>query len=132
MTTPQSGQLRIVTKYHWLTFMLSAFAPKASINGHEIRLQWGENLIPAPLGIHQIEIHVPYLWKFGKATIVVDNSTMVPTVHYSAPVWTFSKGAIGFEPQPHPALVATYIAYGVIFGGLLLCCCGSLLLSMLD
>lgn len=129
MTTPQTGQLRIVPKYHWLTFMFAAFSPKAIINGHEISLKWGENLIPAPLGQHQIEIYVPYLWKVGRATIVVDNTTGVPTVHYSAPVWTFSKGAIGFEPQQHPALVATYIAYGVFFALLLLCCCGSIVFN---
>src|SRR5689334_20550782 len=102
MTTPQSSQLRIITKYHWLTFMLAAFKPIAVINGHQVTLQWGDNVIPAPPGIHEITVYVKYLWKVGTATITVDNTQGVPTVYYAAPVIMFIKGALGYEPQKHP------------------------------
>lgn len=129
MTTPQSGQLRIIAKYHWMAFMLSAFAPRAIINGHELKLTWGDNVLPAPLGVHEITIYVQYLWKFGHATITVDNTQGLPTVYYSAPVINFIKGNIGFEPQKFPGLVATMIITGVAFLAILFCCCGSALLN---
>ena len=129
MTTPQSGQLRITTKYHWLAFTLAMFAPRAVINGHEVRLAWGENVIPAPAGIHQITIFIQYLWKFGEASITVDNTQVVPTVYYSAPVINFIKGAIGFEPQKFPGLVVSLIISGVFLLIALFCCCGSVLFN---
>lgn len=133
MTNPQPGQLRIVTKYHWLAFMFAFFKPIATINGHTVKLAWGENLIPAAPGVHQITIHIPYLWKVGVATITVDNSgAVVPTVHYSAPVWAFGGGAIGYEPQKHPGMVPLMIIYGVLAAVIVLCCCGSFIASMVN
>ncbi|GAA4704869.1 hypothetical protein Prum_009450 [Phytohabitans rumicis] len=132
VTNPQGGYLRILTKYHWMAFMLALFAPKAVINGHTVALKWGENVIPIPLSTHQVEIFVPYLWKFGSATIAVDNTQYAPTIHYAAPVWAFGGGAIGFEPQKHPGLTAAYILYGVLAAVIVLCCCGSFLLSLAD
>jgi hypothetical protein len=114
-----------------MAFMLAMFSPKATINGHQIALKWGENAIPAPLGTHQIEIWVPYLWKFGSAMIVVDNTQFAPTIHYSAPVWAFGSGAIGFEPQKHPGLTAAYILYGALAALIVLCCCGSFLVNIM-
>jgi hypothetical protein len=127
MTTPQQGQLRISTKYHWLTFMLSAFAPKATINGHPVNLSWGENFLPAPPGQHLIEVWVPYLWKFGKASITVDNTYGVPQVNYAAPVWTWMGGAIGTGEVKHPGLMVAWIFYGVV-ALLALCVCGATLI----
>lgn len=132
MTTPQIGQLRINAKFHWLAFMFSFFKPKATINGHEVRLNWGDNVLPAPLGIHQVVVYIPYLWKVGTATITVDNTASVPTLHYAAPVWAFGGGAIGFEPQKHPGLTAAFILYGVLAAVILVCCCGSVLLSAIN
>jgi hypothetical protein len=128
MTTPQTGQLRIVPKYHWSAFMMAAFKPRATINGHEVQLNWGENVLPAPAGVHNIEIHIPYLWKMGKASITVDNTVGTPTVHYSAPVVNFMGGAIGLEPQKFPGMVAMLIMLGVIVLAVA-CCCGGALLN---
>lgn len=125
--TPDGNPLRIHTKYHWLTFMLAGFKPKATINGYEMSLNWGENVIPAPPGRHEITVHVPYLWRFGSATTTVDNMAGSPTVHYAAPVWTWQRGAIGTEPPGHPGLTAAWIAYGVLGVALLLCCVGVVL-----
>jgi hypothetical protein len=127
MTTPQAGQLRISTKFHWLTFMLSAFAPKATINGHPVSLNWGENFLPAPAGQHHIEIWVPYLWKFGRASLAVDNTYGVPQVYYAAPVWTWMRGAIGTSEVKSPGMVGALIFYGLMFAVLVLCCVGLVL-----
>ncbi len=127
MTTPQTGQLRIVAKYHWSAFTMAMFKPRASINGHELQLSWGENVLPAPLGRHQIDMHIPYLWNFGKASIVVDNTTHVPTVHYSAPLLAFLSGNIGTEPQKFPGMLFTLIMYGFLGLAFVLCCVGSVL-----
>ncbi|MBX6723374.1 MAG: hypothetical protein IRY92_09095, partial [Dactylosporangium sp.] len=127
MTIPSQHALRIHTKYHWMSFMLAGFRPKATINGYEVPLNWGDNLIPAPPGLHQITVYVPYLWKFGHATITVDNTAGTPLVHYAAPVWTFQRGAIGTEPQRHPGMAAALIVNGIAVGALVLCCLGTVL-----
>lgn len=114
MTSAQQGQLRIITKYHWLTLPFALFKPIATINGRRVRLNWGENLIPALAGTHQIGVHIPYLWKFGKADIVADNSTGAPTIHYAAPMWNCNTGAIGHEPQDHPGRVGAVAVYAML------------------
>ncbi len=128
MTTPQAGQLRIVTKFHWLAFTMAAFKPRAVINGHEVQLIWGENVLPAPRGVHNIEVHIPYLWKMGKANITVDNTVEVPTVHYSAPMINFVGGNIGLTPQKFPGMVAQLVILGVL-GLIIVCCCGGAVLN---
>jgi hypothetical protein len=130
VTTPQGNPLRIHTKFHWLTFMLAAVKPKATINGYEVRLNWGDNVIPAPTGRHEVSVHVPYLWTFGRATTTVDNTMGSPALYYAAPVWTFQRGAIGTAPQAHPGLTAAWIVYGVFFAVVLLCCLGTIVASM--
>lgn len=132
MTFPQQGQLRIIAKYHWLAFTLALFKPIATINGQQVRLNWGENLIPAPVGTHQISIHIPYLWNFGQATIVVDNTAGVPTIHYGAPMWNFGGGAIGYEPQKHPGMVGVIAVYSVLALFIVCCCGGSIISSIMD
>jgi hypothetical protein len=125
MTSPQPSPLRINTKYHWMAFMMAGFKPKATINGHEVPLTWGDNILPALPGQHQITIHVPYLWKFGAATTTVDNATgPAPVVYYTCPMWTFQRGAIGFEPQRAPGLIGMWILYGVAALALVGCCVG--------
>jgi hypothetical protein len=129
MTTPHAHPLRIQTKYHWLSFMLAAFRPKATINGYEVPLNWGDNTIPAPPGRHEISVHVPYLWKIGRATTTVDNTAGSPAVYYAAPVWTWQRGAIGVQPQQPPGVTAAFVVYGLFFAGLLVCCLGTVLIS---
>lgn len=107
--------------------MLSAFAPRALINGHEVRLAWGDNVLPAPLGRHTIEVWVPYLWKFGKAEITVDNTQGAPQVYYAAPVLNFIRGAIGTSPVKPPGMVGMWIVYGVIAAVIVVCCAGAIL-----
>jgi hypothetical protein len=127
MTTPQQGQLSIHTKYNWLSFMLSAFAPKATINGHPVSLSWGQNLLPAPVGRHEIEIWVPYLWKFGKASTAIDNTYGTPQLYYAAPVWTWMRGAIGTSEVKSPGLTGAWIFYGLVIAAMVLCCVGVLI-----
>jgi len=129
---PQQHALRIHTSHHWVSFMLRSFRPIATINGYEVPLNWGDNLIPAPPGRHQITVYVPYLWKFGHATVTVDNTAGTPLVYYAAPVWTLQRGAIGTEPQRHPGMAAMLILSGVAIGVPLLCCLGSVLTEVLS
>lgn len=107
---------------------MAAFKPRAVINGHEVQLIWGENVLPAPRGVHNIEVHIPYLWKMGKANITVDNTVEVPTVHYSAPMINFVGGNIGLTPQKFPGMVAQLVILGVL-GLIIVCCCGGAVLN---
>jgi hypothetical protein len=128
MTTPQqAGQLSVNTRYHWLTFMLSAFAPKATINGHPVKLAWGQNHLPAPPGRHLIEIWVPYLWSLGRASMTVDNTHGTPQVYYAAPVWTWMRGAIGTSEVKSPGLMGALIVYAILAVGIVACCIGVLI-----
>ena len=92
--------------------MFGAFVtPRAEINGHPIELRWGPNTVAAPPGVHRIAIHMPWLWKFGRAEITVDNTAgPAPTVHYAMPWVNFGPGAIGLQPVSNPGLV--YLAAG--------------------
>ena len=129
MTTPQPGQLRIITKYHWSAFTMAIFKPRATINGHQLQLNWGENVLPAPLGQHHIEVHIPYLWNFGKASITVDNTTHVPVVHYSAPLLALLGGKIGTEPQKFAGMLFLSIVYGLLGLLFLFFCLGTALMG---
>jgi hypothetical protein len=104
--------------------------PKAEINGHPVNLQWGSNHIGAPPGVHRIAIHVPWLWKFGRAEITVDNTAgPAPTVYYAMPWINFGSGAIGLEPVKSPGLVWFLLVILVPFVLLVLCCVGTSLLG---
>jgi hypothetical protein len=80
-------------------------APTANINGYNLALKWGANVIPAPPGVHRIHIYCDFLWRMGAATIIVDNTTApAPPMYYAAP-WTIAtRGAIGFQPVKSPGL----------------------------
>jgi len=103
--------------------------PTAIINGQHVPLRWGENVIPAPPGVHHITIYMQWLWKVGSAEITVDNTRApAPPVYYALPYNNFQKGAIGFEPQSNPGLVGCLIVFGVLILGVVVCCvAGSLI-----
>jgi hypothetical protein len=104
--------------------------PTAVINGHIVPLEWGTNNIPAPPGVHNIQMHCQYLWKIGKAEITVDNSTApAPPVYYAAPWTTFNKGAIGLQPVSNPGLVGLALIIGVPLVLVLAICLGAALFS---
>ncbi|MEV6522008.1 hypothetical protein AB0M43_08725 [Longispora sp. NPDC051575] len=131
---PQQPQgITINTKYTWMAFMLAMFKPKALINGHQVNLVWGDNPIPVPPGTHTIEVWVPYLWKIGQAVIqvTVHPGGSVP-VFYAAPAITFMKGAIGTQPVEVPGKVAGILLMVVPLALIVLCCCGSAILSAVD
>lgn len=125
----QSPALNIHTKYSWLAFMLAMFKPIATINGHQVQLQWGDNPIPLQPGVYDVQVHVKYLWDIGKARIQVDNRHGSPVaLYYAAPTIAFMAGAIDYQPvkPPHEALsIGLFVALPLLF--VILCCCmGSL------
>lgn len=104
--------------------------PTAVINGHTVPLRWGENVIPAPPGVHHITIYMQWMWKVGKAEITVDNTSgQAPPVYYALPYTGFQKGAIGHQPQANPGLVGFLLLIGVPILLILVCCLGAALLD---
>jgi hypothetical protein len=100
--------------------------PTATINGHTVPLEWGQNIIPAPPGVHDIRIHCQYLWKIGKAQITVDNTTApAPPVYYASPWTTWNKGAIGLQPVNNPGALGIALIIGVPLVLVLLACFGA-------
>lgn len=100
--------------------------PTAVINGHTVHLDWGQNIIPAPPGVHTIDVYCQYLWKIGKARITVDNTTApAPPVYYASPWTTWNKGAIGLQPVKNPGLVPIAVLAGVAALLVILACVGA-------
>ncbi|MFC9554363.1 hypothetical protein ACFTWF_26365 [Rhodococcus sp. NPDC056960] len=80
--------------------------PNARINGFPVPLRWGRNVIPAPPGVHHIQIFVPWIVEQGKAQITVDNRYQpAPPVYYASPFSSFSRGAIDHRPVKNPGLL---------------------------
>lgn len=103
MSTPAWTGLTIVTKSIPLGVWVS---PRAEINGYPVPLTWGVNHIGAQPGVHRVQIHMPWLWRYGQAEITVDNTTApAPPIHYAVPYTTFTRGAIGLQPVKNPGLV---------------------------
>jgi hypothetical protein len=97
--------------------------PRAELNGHPVNLRWGPNTIAAPPGRHHIAIHMPWMWKFGRAEITVDNTAgPAPTVYYAMPWVNFGQGAIGLQPVSSPGLV-TFLLVLVLPILLIVGCC---------
>lgn len=124
--TPPTS-LRIITKRPPTGVFIN---PTAVINGQTVPLGWGENVIPAPPGVHHIQIYMQWLWKQGKAQITVDNTQApAPPIYYAMPYTAFQGGAIGFEPQKNPGLVGFLLLIGVPILVVLLCCIGGALID---
>jgi hypothetical protein len=125
--SPPPTSLTIVTKRPPTGIFVN---PTAVINGQMVPLRWGENVIPAPAGVHHITVYMQWLWKVGSAEITVDNSRApAPPVYYALPYTNFQKGAIGFEPQSNPGLVPFLLMIGVPLLILLACCIGGALMD---
>jgi hypothetical protein len=103
---PQGGgqaQLVLDLKYFPLAWIFMLIKPKIMINGHLMAGQWGRNVIPMPAGQHHVHVHVPYIIpaRVGPADLQVPlQPGQALELEYRAPVWAFSRGAMGPGPQP--------------------------------
>ncbi|MBC6457424.1 hypothetical protein HKK72_05855 [Actinomadura sp. HBU206391] len=102
--------------------MFMLIKPKIIINGHLMSGQWGRNVIPMPAGQHHVHVHVPYIIpsQVGPADLQLPlQPGQVLEVEYRAPMWAFSRGAIGPAPQPWNGMgitiAATLIPFGLLF-----------------
>lgn len=122
-----SSSLTIVTKQP--TF--GAFIrPSAVINGQQVPLTWGPNVVGAAPGVHHIAIHMPWIWRFGQAEITVDNRyAPAPPVYYAMPWVNFGPGAIGFAPVKSPRLGVFLAVLITPLALITLCCLGATLFS---
>jgi hypothetical protein len=99
--------------------------PRAEINGYPVALNWGVNHIPAQPGVHNIHVYMPWMWRYGKADITIDNRTApAPPVYYAVPFTTFTRGAIGLAPVKNPGLLAFLLVIGLPLLAIVLCCLG--------
>jgi hypothetical protein len=123
-----------MTEQHWTGLAIHTksiplgvwVSPRAEINGHPVALSWGDNLIPAYAGVHHIKIYMPWIWKYGRAEITVDNTAgPAPRVYYGVPFTTFTKGAIGLAPVKNPGLLPFLLVIGLPILLLVLCCIGA-------
>jgi hypothetical protein len=127
MANPSPTSLTINTK----AIPMGVFVtPRAEINGHPVALNWGVNHIPAQPGVHTVEVHMPWMWRYGKAAITVDNRTApAPPIFYAVPWTTFSRGAIGLQPVSNPGLLGFILVFVVPLLLLALCCVGAAVLG---
>ncbi|WP_433422376.1 hypothetical protein ACQP1V_12920 [Microtetraspora malaysiensis] len=108
-------------KRHWLGFMMAVITPKIMLNGHQMLGRWGRNIIPLPPGQYHLHLHLPYLLppQMGPADLMIWlQPGMTLELEYRAPVWAYSRGALGPAPQPWNGKGAA-IALTAIVGGIL-------------
>ena len=123
MTNPPWTGLTIITKSIPLGVWVS---PRAEINGHPVPLSWGVNQIGAHPGVHNVQIYMPWIWRYGKAAITIDNTAApAPPIYYAVPFTTFTQGAIGLQPVKNPGLVPFILVLVVPLLLLALCCTGA-------
>ncbi|WP_205314774.1 hypothetical protein [Nonomuraea lactucae] len=106
---------------HWIGFMLSMITPKIILNGHQTLGRWGRNTIPLPPGQYHLHIHLPYFLppQIGPADLtVLLQPGMALELEYRAPMWAYSRGALGPAPQPWNGK-GCVIALLAVAGGLL-------------
>jgi hypothetical protein len=99
---PGQAQLVLDLKYFPLAFIFMLIKPKIAINGHEMSGQWGRNVIPVPPGQHHVHVHVPYILppQVGPADVQVPlQQGQTAELEYRAPLFAFSRGAMGYGPQ---------------------------------
>ncbi|MFI6324134.1 hypothetical protein ACIBG8_41870 [Nonomuraea sp. NPDC050556] len=121
---PPQSHLVLDIKHHWMAFMFGMFTPVVMLNGHHVPgVRWGRIPIPLQPGQYHLHVHVPYLVpsQIGPAdqTVWIQPGQALE-VEYRAPLWAFSRGALGPAPQPWPGLVAQFIILGVLVAFLLL------------
>src|SRR5258705_13095139 len=122
MTNPSPTGLTITAKSIPLGVWVT---PRAEINGYPVALNWGVNHIPAHPGVHNVQVYMPWMWRYGKADITIDNQTApAPPVYYAVPWTTFSKRAIGLQPVSNPGLLAFILVFLVPLALIALCCIG--------
>src|SRR5690606_37749848 len=95
----------------------SMITPMISVNGHLMPGRWGRNMIPVPPGQSHVHIHLPYLLppRIGPAdTTVWLRPGEVVELEYRAPLWAFSRGALGPAPQQWPGKAVIYILVALL------------------
>ncbi|MFI7708948.1 hypothetical protein [Nonomuraea sp. NPDC049480] len=102
---PAGAQAHLVldVKRHWLGVMLAMITPNIILNGHQMLGRWGRNTIPLPPGQYHLHVHLPYFLpaKIGPADLTVWlQPGMALELEYRAPMWAYSRGALGPAPQP--------------------------------
>src|SRR5690606_16849342 len=89
---------------------------------HHMLGRWGRNTIPLPPGQYHLHVHLPYFLpaQIGPAdlTIWLQPGTTLE-LEYRAPLWAYSRGALGSAPQPWNGMgcMVTLLA---VSGGMLL------------
>jgi len=101
---PPPGHLRLHLQGNR---MLSMITPSVKINGWPVPARYGENVYPMPPGVHTVSGHAQWMWTYGQADQQFQvGPGQVVDVYYAAPALTFLRGAIGFEKQRSPGLLA--------------------------
>lgn len=85
-------------------------SPRVLLDGYQLPVQWGTSAVPVHPGRHQLRCAVSYLYEYGSASTELEIRPGQDTqLHYTSPVWAFSPGGLGPEPQPRrgwPGLIA--------------------------
>ncbi|WP_156325851.1 hypothetical protein [Nonomuraea sp. SBT364] len=120
---PPPGQAHLVldVKRHWFGFALSMITPSIVLNGHRMLGRWGRNVIPLPPGQYHLHVHLPYLLpaQIGPADLTIWlQPGAALDVEYRAPVFAYSRGALGPAPQPWNGM-GCMIALMLVAGGTL-------------
>ncbi|WP_344156219.1 hypothetical protein [Kribbella yunnanensis] len=91
---PPMGMLHLTIQGSVMTS--SMIPPTVHLNGHPVRVKYGENAIPVFAGPLHIDVHSQWMRRFGQAALdcTVQPNQAVP-VFYASPYHQFTTGSIG-------------------------------------
>ncbi|MCG5215408.1 hypothetical protein [Streptosporangium sp. KLBMP 9127] len=122
---PPTAQAHLVldVKRHWFSFTLAMITPKIFLNGHQMLVRWGHNAIPLPPGQYHLHVHLPFIFpaQIGPADLTIWlHPGRALELEYRAPLWTYSRGALGSAPQPWNGKGCMIAILAVLLGALAL------------
>jgi hypothetical protein len=130
MNAPQYGRqpyralregIAITTRFSPLMWLFATVTPKIFVNGYQMPVAgWGPVVFPLAPGQYRVHVHTPYFFpqRVGPAdyAAIVYPGQFVE-LEYKAPLFTFSRGALGPPPQRYNGMA---VMIGVMAAAVLL------------
>lgn len=108
---PLPGTSTLLVNLQGSPLTSSMITPDVLIDGViTVGTKYGLNHYPVTPGRHRIEVRSQWMRTFGQAEVdVAVPPGGVVQLFYAAPLHQFSRGNMGFEPQPRPGMLVFWL-----------------------
>lgn len=112
------GRLVVDSSYHPMGFGFALIGPKVTINGHPVKVPWGQAPFDLPAGNYHVHVAASrVIGDFGPAELPVTiHPGQLVTLYYRPPVMVGMKGSLGFQPartRGMGAVVAVLVVFAL-------------------